>query len=48
MVSVELQIGEISREISVDDLRLIIIRDNIRPWNWGVMGAKSINLKPEV
>ena len=31
----ELQIGEISGEISVDDLRLII-RDNIRLWNWGV------------
>ena len=30
----ELQIGEISGEISVDDLRLII-RDNIRLWNWG-------------
>ena len=33
--AVELQIGEISKEISVDDLCLII-RDNTRPWNWGV------------
>ena len=34
--AVELQTGEISIiEISVDDLRLII-RDNTRPWNWGV------------
>ena len=33
--AVELQTGEISVKISVDDLRLII-RDNIRPWNWGV------------
>ena len=33
--AVELQTGEISVEIPVDDLRLIIM-DNIRPWNWGV------------
>ena len=33
--AVELQTGEIAVEISVDDLCLII-RDNIRPWNWGV------------
>ena len=31
----ELQIGEISGEISVDDLRLRIW-EIIRPWNWGV------------
>ena len=34
-MAVELQTGEISEEISVDDLRLQI-RENIRPWNWGV------------
>ena len=33
--AVELKTGEIAVEISVDDLRLIL-RDNIRPWNWGV------------
>ena len=33
--AVELQTGEISVEISIDVLRLII-RDNIRLWNWGV------------
>ena len=34
--AMELQTGEIAVKISVDDLRLII-RDNIRPWNWGVI-----------
>ena len=34
-MAVELQTGEISEEISVDDLRLQI-RENIRPWNWCV------------
>ena len=38
----ELQIGEISREISVDDLRLIKIRDNIRLWNWGDIDVNCI------
>ena len=40
----ELQIGEISGEISVDDLRLII-RDNIRLWNWGVTMLKIAQIK---
>ena len=37
----ELQIAEISGEISVADLRLII-RDNIRLWSWGVMLTNKI------
>ena len=37
----ELQIGEISGEISVNDLRLII-RDNIRLWNWGVSNVSLV------
>ena len=34
-MAVELQAGEISEEMSADDIRLRI-RENIRPWNWGV------------
>ena len=37
--AVEMQTREINVEISVADLRLII-RDNIRPWNWGVKGVR--------
>ena len=52
-MAVELQTGEISEEISVDDLRLRI-REIIRRWNWGViirdifMEIKPISLRSTV
>ena len=52
-MAVELQTGEISEEISVDDLRLRI-PEIIRRWNWGViirdifMEIKPISLQSKI